>query len=940
MLKTSILGLKKPEYTDVTDIKDLNDNSDIIDAAIGGKVDKVAGKQLSTEDYSTAEKTKLAGIAASANNYVHPANHPPAIIMQDANNRFVTDVEKAAWNAKYTRAEVNGMIDPINQKLDQDVRKAAKPTFARVVAPEIQNGNKFSKTLGNITTIVNSSVQKFDINFTGPFSGCLDVSVTSMRNGNNRPGRVCKGFVIVMSDNINISSENIRYTDVIGELGEILSISDLFYDDSKGKLQIFIAYQHSSAYREVLTVHVEGLSPEGTTITSVLDSMTLSEIYTGDDRVLPKAKVEFTGDVSIGGQANFLTPQGIAPFTVDSSTVVPNLNAKFLDGKAATDFAPSGSGIGSIGATITNANTWTTNGFFIVTDTWVGSPFAGQNGINQGYLEHHTWNAGSTYAIQRFHPINATGLMDVGPRYRIKNNGTWGNWIRIWSSENDGAGSGLDADLLDGKNASDFASSIDVGDKAQLATTSKTNVVSAINELFQSASNGKSSVAAAITGMGQTAVAVDTFAQLATKIGNISKDADASTSHVLSNRTFYQGGLKRTGTMPDRAGDTAAISSAVSGTTLRLGASEGYRDGVNDFVTITDNDFVSSNIRSGVNVFGLTGSLVEGKYKIGDTIQPASMSPNGSTTSTLKTIFANNTSSVYIDPLTGLLYYLTTATNRFLIHKYNPLTNQTTLVLDKPTSDIIFSGHNNIYYGGHHYICLHDLVTGNKVIRKYSNDGNLQNFQTLYGGYSSYEMIKGIDNHYAVFSDMLGTSNYLRILDLRTMYFNNLINTSESVRSVASRGMYSYMLTNTKLRKMTNEGGYVWEVNPNLAQYGGEPYGGAMSVDELDNVYVAHTAISGNDTLIKFNSTGTKLWETRIIRGNPEGAYATGEAIYVGCLSGVAVYDPATGAETGWIPGGSGYLNISNSVVGNRIGVIGSSAGRYIEIEPVRTINA
>ena len=32
-----------------------------------GKVDKVAGKQLSTEDYSTAEQSKLAGIEAGAN---------------------------------------------------------------------------------------------------------------------------------------------------------------------------------------------------------------------------------------------------------------------------------------------------------------------------------------------------------------------------------------------------------------------------------------------------------------------------------------------------------------------------------------------------------------------------------------------------------------------------------------------------------------------------------------------------------------------------------------------------------------------------------------------------------------------------------------------------------------------------------------------------------
>ena len=49
---------------------------------IANKVDKVEGKQLSTEDYTTAEKTKLQGVAANANNYVHPTTagnkHIPA----------------------------------------------------------------------------------------------------------------------------------------------------------------------------------------------------------------------------------------------------------------------------------------------------------------------------------------------------------------------------------------------------------------------------------------------------------------------------------------------------------------------------------------------------------------------------------------------------------------------------------------------------------------------------------------------------------------------------------------------------------------------------------------------------------------------------------------------------------------------------------------------
>ncbi len=46
---------------------------DKLKASIAKKVDKVEGKSLSTNDYTTAEKTKLAGIAEGANNYTLPS---------------------------------------------------------------------------------------------------------------------------------------------------------------------------------------------------------------------------------------------------------------------------------------------------------------------------------------------------------------------------------------------------------------------------------------------------------------------------------------------------------------------------------------------------------------------------------------------------------------------------------------------------------------------------------------------------------------------------------------------------------------------------------------------------------------------------------------------------------------------------------------------------
>ena len=92
---------------------------------IGTKVDKVAGKGLSTEDYTSAEKAKLAGVAAGANNYTHPSSHPASIITQDGTHRFVSDSEKSTWNGKASTAvatqSANGLMSAGDKKKIDDL---------------------------------------------------------------------------------------------------------------------------------------------------------------------------------------------------------------------------------------------------------------------------------------------------------------------------------------------------------------------------------------------------------------------------------------------------------------------------------------------------------------------------------------------------------------------------------------------------------------------------------------------------------------------------------------------------------------------------------------------------------------------------------------------------------------------------------------------------
>jgi hypothetical protein len=82
----------------------------LVASDITNKVDKITGKGLSTEDYTTAEQSKLAGIASGAtanstdaqlrDRSTHTGTQAATTITEDATHRFATDAEKTTWNAK------------------------------------------------------------------------------------------------------------------------------------------------------------------------------------------------------------------------------------------------------------------------------------------------------------------------------------------------------------------------------------------------------------------------------------------------------------------------------------------------------------------------------------------------------------------------------------------------------------------------------------------------------------------------------------------------------------------------------------------------------------------------------------------------------------------------------------------------------------------------
>ena len=129
------------EKNKLADLENYDDTE--LRSAINNKVDKVAGKQLSTNDYTTAEKTKLAGlhnyddtaIRNSLNNKVDKVNGKGL----STNDYTTTEKNKLAGIASGAEVNVQSNWNQTNNAADDYIKN--KPTLGTAASKNVGSAN-------------------------------------------------------------------------------------------------------------------------------------------------------------------------------------------------------------------------------------------------------------------------------------------------------------------------------------------------------------------------------------------------------------------------------------------------------------------------------------------------------------------------------------------------------------------------------------------------------------------------------------------------------------------------------------------------------------------------------------------------------------------------------------------------------------------------------
>lgn len=200
----SFAGLTKPAYKDNADISVINKNFDILKTNIEeiqnktlsiestisdideAKVDKVSGKGLSTNDYTTDEKNKLAGIATGATNVIVDS----ALSSTSTNaiqNKVVANMKNEIDNALEGKLDINDNAATATKATQDSAGQQINTTYIKGLSI---NGKTITYTKGDGTT---GTITTQDTNTTYSAGTGLSLSGATFNHSNSVTAATAQG---------------------------------------------------------------------------------------------------------------------------------------------------------------------------------------------------------------------------------------------------------------------------------------------------------------------------------------------------------------------------------------------------------------------------------------------------------------------------------------------------------------------------------------------------------------------------------------------------------------------------------------------------------------------------------------------------------------------------------------------------------------------------
>ena len=373
---------------------------------------------------TAAEKAKLSGIAAGANNYTHPSSHPPSIITQDASNRFVTDTEKATWNAKETTAGSQAKVDAhIAVKTNphgvtkSQVGLGSVNDYGIATQAEAEAGTSDTKYMTPLST-KQAITKAAPVNATTSVSGLMSSTDKSKLDGvatgaNNYIHPATDGNLHVPATGTTNSGKVLKAGSTAGSLSwSTLTAADV---------------------GAAPTSHTHSYVPTTTTVNGKALSANIA-ITAADVSAYSKAEIDgkIVDNLTTGGATSMLSAEqgkvlGASVSQLQSSISSINVSWDGITGKPTT-FTPAAHGHDGFIARSGDGSAVYLNGVdldnVVITGLYRGTGCSNQPSLTAGWFYMTVISHGSTWVYQELVDLHNSNRKFIRHRY----SGVWSAW--------------------------------------------------------------------------------------------------------------------------------------------------------------------------------------------------------------------------------------------------------------------------------------------------------------------------------------------------------------------------------------------------------------------------------------------------------------------------------------------------------------------------------